>query len=437
MKKCVYCGTEYDYEERCPVCGSSTYDDGRDLSFDVRQREIDKRILIREEDEKKSRRTGFWILAIVLVLVALFGVYVAQNYSIPVLFKEGPEAALAAKEQEKTAETQMSSSMEKARELMASSNYEQALTELNKIDSGFSGYEEAQQLKSEAQVSYKGVMLAMTETYVKDGKYKEALNLIKEAEKLIPNDTELQANKSNICTAVSQASANDARNFANAGQYEEAMKALADTETGCGKSSEISALKTAYTTEYVNYVFDKANQTLATEGFDAAYVVVNSAYSILKDNSDYISRRKAFAENQPVLLKDLTPILGEFNEIKQTNKDNYGEEHVNALGNGDSGAYNGPSNNSATYRLEGKYSRLTGSFYLRWVDREYGTSGNLYIYGDGQLLYSYTNMKVGVAPTQFDVDIRGVDMLKIEVDCNGNYESGYYQIGEGTLYKAN
>ncbi len=440
MKKCVHCGTEYDYEERCPVCGSGTYDIGAEESVDAKQRKIDEKILGREAEEKKSRRAGFWFLAVVLVILALLGFYIAQNYSLPTLFKYGFDAARDAKMIEEANETRMAESMDKARDYMAGSNYEQALTELNKIDSGFSAYEEAQQLKAEAQVSYKGVILGMLETYVKDGRYKEALNLIKEAQKLVPNDADLQANQSNICTALSQNSANDARNFANAGQYDEAMEALTDAESSCGKSSEISALKTAYTTEYVNYVFDKADQTLATEGYDAAYVVVNSAYSILKDNSDYISRRNAFTNNKPVLLKDLTPILGELIEINEMNTDNYGEEHDNVMGsNYLSIHYNERSSKSATYKLGGQYSRITGSFYKCWRYREYSNSGNLYIYGDEQLLYSYKHMGTGDAPIQFDVDINGVDMLKIEFSCEGSTDcsTGNYQIGEGTLYKAN
>ena len=440
MKKCEYCGTEYDYEERCPVCGSGTYDIGAKESVDAKQRKIDEKILKRDETEKKRRRAGFAVLAVVLVLLVLFGFYIAQNYSIPVLFTDGFAAARTAKENEKTAELRMTETMKKARELMDAGNYEQALAELNKIDSGFSAYEEAQQLKAEAQVSYKGVILGMLETYVKDGRYKEALNLIKEAQKLVPNDADLQANKTNICTAYSQSSANDARNYANAGQYDEAMEALTDAESSCGKSSEISALKTVYPTEYVNYVFDKANQTLETEGYDAAYAVIQAAYADLKDNSDYISRRKAFAENQPVLLKDLTPILGELIEINEMNTDNYGEEHDNVMGsNYLSIHYNERSSKSATYKLGGQYSRITGSFYKCWRYREYCNSGTLDIYGDEQLLYSYKHMGTGDAPIQFDVDIHGVDMLKIEFSCEGGTDcsTGTYQIGEGLLYKAN
>ena len=183
MKKCVHCGTEYDYEERCPVCGSGTYDIGAEESVDAKQRKIDEKILGREAEEKKSRRAGFWFLAVVLVILALLGFYIAQNYSLPTLFKYGFDAARDAKMIEEANETRMAESMDKARDYMAGSNYEQALTELNKIDSGFSAYEEAQQLKAEAQVSYKGVILGMLETYVKDGRYKEALNLIKEAQK--------------------------------------------------------------------------------------------------------------------------------------------------------------------------------------------------------------------------------------------------------------
>ena len=436
MKKCEYCGTEYDYEDRCPVCGSGSYDLGREESVDAKQRKIDEKILKRDETEKKRRRAGFAVLAVVLVLLVLFGFYIAQNYSIPVLFTDGFAAARTAKENEKTAELRMTETMKKARELMDAGNYEQALAELNTIDSGFSDYKKVVEMKAEAQASYKGGMLSMTETYVKDGKYQEAMDLILEAEKLVPNDADLQANKTNICTAYFQSSANDARNYANAGQYDTAMKTLVNAESCCGQNSDISSLKTAYTADYINFVFDKANQTMASDGFDAACAVIDEAYSIVGDNADYLARREAFADNKAAPLADLTPILGGFDKITETNADNFGKKHENALGTGDSASNDGSDSNSAVYRLNGKYTELTGTFYVRWTDRELATDGNLYIYGDGQLLYSYEDMKAGVAPVEFSADLTGVDMLKIEIDCNGKPQAGYYQIGEALLYSA-
>ena len=428
-KRCVYCGTEYNREDRCPVCGSSTYDNGSEESVDSRQRKIDENILRRDEDEKKSRRAGIWFLVIILVLLVLLGIYVFQNYSIRVLLKDGPEAALEAKEQEKASQTVMMDSWNKARELMSGSNYEQALVELNKIDSGCTCYKEAQQLKVEASVSYKAATLSMTETYIKDGKYREALILIQDAEKLVPNDTDLQTNKSSICTALSQSCANDARNYVAAGQYEEAIKTLTDTENSCGQSSEISALITVYIADYTNYIFDKANQVLATEGYAAACAVVDGAYSILKDNSDYIARRDAYTGSKTVPLSNLTPILGGLDRITGRNYDVNGVEHADAL--------SCDSDKSATYRLDGKYSRLTGSCYKSLDSQDQWVQGFVNIYGDGQLLFESGLLEIGTEPVPFDLDINGIDILKIDIQCGYYCTSGEYQIGEALLYGTN
>lgn len=118
MKKCDYCGTEFDAEERCPVCGSGSYKTGQEESVDSRQRKIDEKIL----KQGKKGRVGFVILAVVLVVLALFAFYVFQNYSVPVLLKDGAAAAQTAKKQEKAAEAQNTASIQKTLELMDSGN---------------------------------------------------------------------------------------------------------------------------------------------------------------------------------------------------------------------------------------------------------------------------------------------------------------------------
>ena len=122
MKKCDYCGTEFETEERCPLCGSSSYKTEQDESVDSRQRKIDEKIL----KQGKKSRVGFVILAGVLVLLALFAFYVFQNYSIPVLLKDGAAAAQTAKKQEKADAAQNTASIQETLELMDSGDSEKA-----------------------------------------------------------------------------------------------------------------------------------------------------------------------------------------------------------------------------------------------------------------------------------------------------------------------
>ena len=77
-----------------------------------------------------------------------------------------------------------------------------------------------------------------------------------------------------------------------------------------------------------------------------------------------------------------------------------------------------------SYLLSGNYDRLTGTFVCHYDSRnvrsQAGTidrfHSELYIYGDGRLLYSFPNMGYRVDPVSFDIDISGVQELTIHLD---------------------
>lgn len=86
------------------------------------------------------------------------------------------------------------------------------------------------------------------------------------------------------------------------------------------------------------------------------------------------------------------------------------------------------------YILNGKYSRITGKYILLYGYRASSNAeGSLKIYGDDKLLYSYNEMKPGVKPVEFDLDLRGVLTLRIEMDnyCYSNV--GLYEYAAGVV----
>lgn len=108
-------------------------------------------------------------------------------------------------------------------------------------------------------------------------------------------------------------------------------------------------------------------------------------------------------------LKDLTPTYsydGEFKYKAQVN-DNLGMGHAYAMG--------AKSRNYQTYNLGGKYTRLTGSYFMSYDGRDFNVSNTpLYIYGDDKLIYE-ADMQGEMLPISFSVDVTGVKTLKIEI----------------------
>lgn len=99
-----------------------------------------------------------------------------------------------------------------------------------------------------------------------------------------------------------------------------------------------------------------------------------------------------------------------------TTKDNLGNEHNHSLYV--SGYAATLSNEGApfrTYKLNGKYSRLTGTYFQQYEARTARASMQFEIYADGEKFWSAT-MKSGVDPVNFDIDISGVLELELRFE---------------------
>lgn len=138
----------------------------------------------------------------------------------------------------------------------------------------------------------------------------------------------------------------------------------------------------------------------------------------------------------PVYLADLDYFESYkgFTRAKENLTDNLGNAHNKPIGVGDSYGYNGPPNVYEVYKLNAGYERMTGCFYLRYINRNDKKSGTLNIYGNDKLLYTSSGMKAGVEPVTFDIDLTGVDLLKVEFDTGREYACGYFQLGDAILY---
>lgn len=86
------------------------------------------------------------------------------------------------------------------------------------------------------------------------------------------------------------------------------------------------------------------------------------------------------------------------------------------------------------YKLNGNFSRLTGTFFVRYDNRTFKGSGMLKIYGDGKLLYNSPEITGGVEPVSVDVDITGVLTLRIE-QSDGYDLSTHFAFADPLLYQ--
>ena len=90
-------------------------------------------------------------------------------------------------------------------------------------------------------------------------------------------------------------------------------------------------------------------------------------------------------------------------------KDNLGVDHIHTIKLSRNARFSG----DITYKLNGQFSRLTGSFFLDYDYRSSMTSATMIIYGDGRELWRGT-VDSSTEPLDIDLDITGVLELKLE-----------------------
>ncbi len=122
-------------------------------------------------------------------------------------------------------------------------------------------------------------------------------------------------------------------------------------------------------------------------------------------SSVYIGEHKS--DKPAVMLGNLDYFDG--TDFKNSNslEDNLGKTHSNCL----TATYGGNKN---IYKINGKYSRISGVFFQIYEYRSRTYPTTLEIYGDNELLFT-KEMKAGVEPANFDINLTGVKELKVNI----------------------
>jgi len=108
----------------------------------------------------------------------------------------------------------------------------------------------------------------------------------------------------------------------------------------------------------------------------------------------------------------------------------YGPAHIEVQGHRASHALSThpPPYGSAyvAYRLEGRYSRFTAAAAISDAAQQPSESALVFkVFGDGRLLWQSRPIQQNGASQDCDVDIQDVDVLKLQVECNGGAVFAY------------
>ena len=81
------------------------------------------------------------------------------------------------------------------------------------------------------------------------------------------------------------------------------------------------------------------------------------------------------------------------------------------------------------YTINKRFSRITGKFALSFYSKNTIYKANLKLYGDNKLLYTSPELTGGVLPIDFDVDISGVENLRIAISNNSPFGTSIVNYG--------
>lgn len=233
--------------------------------------------------------------------------------------------------------------------------------------------------------------------------------LIQTALQVFPNDEELMSRKYNltITEVIEQAA-----RMEEAGNLGGAIAFLRDAGDDVRQNMAVIEQMERLNAAFRQQVIDEADEAYQSDGYLKAAQIIQKGQSILPDDSQLQARWVMYCDMAPVdMLKELEAFADEQAYITSHAKDNVGNGYEVYL---DGGYMNKSHGTSISFLLDRKYSKLKGTAFLMENCRNTKHSNWVNVYGDGILLFESGKMTAQSMPEDFEIDVAGVDMLRID-----------------------
>jgi len=269
-------------------------------------------------------------------------------------------------------------------ELKALANYADAIKEFSKVIEKDSNYAAAQTIINECKTAYKAEKFAKAESLATSKRYSEAITVLKEMLAVISEDEE-------ISSKISVYSITHIRS------------AITDAETA---------------------FVDIAD-------YDKALAHINGALQFYPDNEELIEKKDYYNSFAPVKLaaRPKFETSGKYGPaFMDSEKDLLGNQHTDVFRTWSymyETAY-------VVYMLNGNYNKLTFNVYGTIPSDNSTVSVSVRDYSKGDydqstVLYLNENVKCGAFPFQVEIDVTGVQMIRIYVEYGVAVADGVLQ----------
>lgn len=210
----------------------------------------------------------------------------------------------------------------------------------------------------------------------------------------------------------------EADQYFQKGDYEGGQKILDDARTEIAASSgESTAALDEYLTKSAQNYADQAAAYFAQGKAELAVTNMEIAVRLAPENADFKAKLEEYGTYVPLDLTVEQNILSNTVSCHRINTQtaNNGTIYKNALEI--SAFFSTDEEKQISYILSGKYNKLSGTLFVDQDDKNDEGTMFFEIYGDGALLYTSPNFARGFLPQAFEVDITGVQNMKLKFYC--------------------
>ena len=262
---------------------------------------------------------------------------------------------------------------------------------------------------------------------MQSGSYDEALATLDTAEQVVGAHQQItqkrtEVRKSKLLNNISA--------LESTGDYKAAIECISNSEDDLKSDPEIIQKSNSLKTTYKNTELSQAQTAYNNGNYDDALSILNATLTVLPNDADIAARIEKYT---PVLYRKLTnnALKGSIRkeDVATDSKGNtYSDQLVfyaefNHYNDG-SKSFDKPSIEQYT---GGKYSKFKATIVPHKEMDEYnkGCGAVVKIYADDRLIYTSTTITRKGSSVSVDLDITGVQYLKVQVEPTSSLESYY------------
>ena len=280
-------------------------------------------------------------------------------------------------------QNEMKNKYQLANAYLDSGNYMEAIHTYDELSSNFPDYILAMEKRQYAIKAYVDSIFSKSSEFQQTGNYAlaiEVLTILKD-DPILNNEPIITVSIQNKIDTIRGDYANECIRLANK-YWEEndivvALNTLQNATTICGENYLIESTVNNIKNEFRSTIIQQAEISFNNSGYQAAISILSEGLAVLDQDPELLTMIEEYRLKKPIRLSSLDYYMsGEYGTFhyRDTSTDNFGNPHSDIIYIL-AGFSSTTSNGSQTYRIDKKYTRLTGTVFLSYDDRDTQYSG--------------------------------------------------------------